>query len=160
MTKPALALICCLASVEAAAQDARFPWKAGDRAPEVAGLQLATSRTKMASVLGMPSDSQSLGADVWTYGFSGKGLLIVYARQDGVIEIHVLRRDAGSIGGVRVGDAEDEVRARWGAPTEAESIDAGEETSYIAGKWMVVVVYDTVTRRVKELWLGPPSDRD
>jgi len=81
-------------------------------------------------------------------------------RQDGVIEVHLLRRDAGSIGGVRVGDAEAEVRARWGAPTEAESIDAGEETSYIAGKWMVVVVYDTVTRRVKELWLGPPSDRD
>jgi hypothetical protein len=160
MTTSPFLLLFLIATASAAAQQPTFPWKPGDPPPPVGGVELGASRGRLESLLGAPSDSEQIGADLWTFKFRKKGLSAVYAQRYGAIEVHLLRTDAGDIGGVRLDDTKTSVRNRWGPPSETESITAREETAYTAGKWMVVVTFDTLTARAIELWLGPIPDRD
>jgi hypothetical protein len=105
--------------------------------------------------LGAPDDSQQIG-DGWALKFRNKGLSIVYTQPDGAAIIYLLRRNAGDIGGVRLGDKYDTVLARWGKPTNT----GGPNSLYIAGKWVVVVTVDSVTTRVVQLGLGRVGDSD
>jgi hypothetical protein len=168
MTRLLSLLIPLIAMPHATPQKGPFPWKEGDAPPAVGGVHLAATRAGLDSVLGAASDSQDLTAGTWLLQFRKKGMSVVYMRPYGAFEIHLMRRDAGDIGGVRLDDLRASVRNRWGAPSTSELITIGEgatytwgeETTYIAGKWMVAVTFDTLTTRVTQLWLGHPSDRD
>jgi len=150
MTKAWLACLAILGSAEVSAQQGKFPWKAGDPPPLVAGVPLGASRSRLDSLLGAPADSQELGNDGWAFKFAAKGLSIVYTPLDGAAVIYLLSRDAGEIGGVRLGDSKDNVYAHWGEPSTSE----GPNSLYIAGKWVVVITVDASGKVVAVLGLG------
>src|SRR5574341_1957707 len=128
-TRPLAAL--ALALLLAAQSQGSFPWKAGDPPPTVAGVPLGASRVMLDSLLGKPDRTQRLGIGATALFYTPKGVSVVYGERDGASVIYLLRRDAGDIGGVRLGDANDSVLAKWGPPS-----DTGEGTSlYVAGPW-------------------------
>lgn len=134
-------------------QQGAFPWRAGDPPPLVGGLHLGATRARMDSVLGSPSDSQHIALDGWAYNFRAKGISVIYAALDGASIIYLTRRDAGDIGGVRLGDPKTAVLARWGQPTTA----GGPNSLYVAGKWVVVVTFDSTGSTVARLGVGRTS---
>jgi len=137
-------------------QQGQFPWKAGDKPPLVAGVALGSSRPRLNSLLGAPSDSERIGGDSWALKFAPKGLSVVYTPLDGAAIIYLTRRDAGDIGGVRLGDSKQTVLSRWGKPSTGE----GRNLLYIAGKWVVVVTCDSADTHVVQLGLGRVGDYD
>ena len=151
MIRPLLfCLLLLLPLATAATQQGKFPWKAGDAPPLVAGVPLAASRGRLDTLLGTPTDSQPLRADAWAFNFRARGLTVVYTLRDGAVAIYLLRRDAGDIGGVRLGDSRDAVLTRWGS----SSTTVGPNALYIAGKWAVVLTLDSALTRVVELGLS------
>jgi hypothetical protein len=108
----------------------------------------------MDSVLGKPDSIKpaSRGGQGLFYG--ARGLMLTYAAADGLRLIFLDTRQAGDIGGVRVGDTREAVIARWGSPTQAD----GEMARYIVGGWAIVVAYDGNLQRVAGLGLSkvPP----
>ncbi len=156
MTSARLSCILLLSAAGAVVQQGKFPWKAGDSPPAVAGVSLAASRARLDSVLGAPTDSQQIGADGWAFNFQTRGISVVYTPLDGVAIIYLLRRDVGDIGGVRLGDSKGAVLARWGAPSTTD----GPNALYIAGKWVVVITFDGAATRVVKLGLGRVGDSD
>ena len=156
MTVTRLIALAAFGVVGPLTQQGVFPWKAGDPPPPVGGVPLAASRARIDSLLGAPDDSERLGADGWGFEFRARGLSIVYTPLDGAAVIYLLRRDAGDIGGVRLGDTPSSVLARWGKPTTT----GGPNSLYIAGKWVVVVTADSAGTRVVQLGLGRVGDQD
>ena len=156
MTSAPLSCILLLSAASAAAQHGKFPWKAGDSPPAVAGVPLAASRARLDSLLGAPTDSQRIGADGWAFNFRTKGVSVVYTPLNGAAIIYLLRRDVGDIGGVRLGDSKGAVLGRWGAPSTSD----GPNALYIAGKWVVVITLDSAATRVVKLGLGRVGDSD
>ncbi len=156
MTTGSLLKISLLGVLGAVLQGGKFPWKAGDPPPPVAGVALGASRTGIKSALGVPTDSQQLGPDGWAFNFRTKGVSIVYTALDGAAIIYLLRRDAGDIGGVRVGDNRAAFLGRWGKPSTTD----GPNVLYIAGKWVVGITLDTTSTHVVRLGLGRASDSD
>ncbi|HUO52771.1 MAG TPA: hypothetical protein VMT93_09640 [Gemmatimonadaceae bacterium] len=132
-----------------------FPWRPGDAPPPVAGLHLLASRAGIDSALGAPADSESLGG-AWSLRFPKKGVSVVYARLDGAAIIYLKTREAGDIGGVRLGDTRESVLARWGAPSVAD----GANALYQAGPWLVVLTLDGAHARVAALGLGRVGGQD
>ncbi len=156
MTNTRLVIIAAFGAVGAFSQQGVFPWNAGDPPPPVAGVPLGASRARLDSLLGVPDDSERLGEHGWGFEFHKKGLSIVYTPLDGAAIIYLLRRDAGDIGGVRLGDTHDAVLGRWGKPTTT----GGPNSLYIAGKWVVVVTTDSAATHVVQLGLGRVGDQD
>ncbi|MHB8068920.1 MAG: hypothetical protein ACYDIC_13600 [Desulfobaccales bacterium] len=138
----------------AAAQSGAFPWKAGDAAPPVAGIHLGDDRQRLNAILGKPSETQKLGDDVWAFTYQKRGVQVLYTPLDGAAIIYLLNRAAGDIGGVRLGDAQEDVLARWGEP----SLVQGETALYRAGDWVVVLKLDQ-RDKVKQLGLGRAADK-
>ena len=139
-----------LAALPAAGPQGAFPWKPGDAPPTVAGVPLGASRGRLDSLLGKADRLQPLGPGATALFFSARGVSVVYSTADGAAVIYLLRRDAGDIGGVRLGDANDSVLAKWGPPS-----DAAEGTAlYTAGGWAVVVGVDSIGKAVVQLGLG------
>ena len=104
------------------------------------GVALLASRNRLDALFGSPTGIENLRADIWRLDYHGKGLAVVYGPRGGVLEIHLARRDAGDIGGVRIGDTKNAVLARWGAPSDTELTSVGPEAAYIAGEWQVIIL--------------------
>jgi len=138
----------------AAAQGGAFPWKSGDAPPAVAGIRLGDDRARLEAVLGKPSETQKLGEDAWAFTYRKRGVQVLYTPLDGAAIIYLQSRAAGDIGGVRLGDAREDVLARWGNPSSGQ----GETALYLAGSWVVVLKLDQ-NGQVKQLALGRATDK-
>ena len=137
-------------------QGAVFPWKSGAKPPAVAGVHLGDTRARLDSLLGAPDSTQNLGPGAYAFTYARRGLSIVYTLQDGAAIVYLVRRTAGDIGTVRVGDTKQQVLARWGPPSSAQPPNA----LYQAGSWVVVVVMDTAGHSVARLGLGRVAGRE
>jgi hypothetical protein len=134
----------------ATAQEPAFPWKSLDPPPAVAGLRLGDSRARLDSVMGEPESVQDLGSGLYFFGYRGGSVIVGYAELDGIAIIHLRTREAGEIGGVRVGDSLGSVRERWGAPQTEDHL----VSLYIVDWWVVAVYADQSGERVAMLTLG------
>ena len=147
-----LLLVCALFAVPRVgqAQQAKVPWHAGDAPPPVAGLSLGVSRGRIDSLLGAPDSVIRADSTSEVLLYRARGLALVYSDRDSLAVIYLLTPTAGDLGGLTVGDAEDSVRARWGAPDATQ----GGVGIYQVGRWAVAVRLDTATHRVVLLGLG------
>ena len=137
-----------------ATQSRVFPWKAGDAPPAVAGIRKGDDRARFESVLGKPSDTKKLGEVGLALTYQLCGVQVLYAPADGAAVIFLLTRPAGDLGGVRVGNKGDAVRARSGEP----SMVAGPMAISRAGEWAVFVKMGEATE-VKQLAISRVTDQ-
>src|ERR1041385_728063 len=157
MFKTTFMSLAILDAASSQAQQGTSPWKAGDSPPPVAGVRLGVTRAALDSLLGRPDKIQQMGQDGLGLTYTKRGISVVYTPLDGAAIVYLLRRDAGDVGGVRLGDTKDQVLARWGKPSTGEGMNA----LYISGKWVVVVTLDSVTgTRVVQLGLGRAADAE
>ena len=145
-----LAAISFVAPADLVAQRGALPWHAGDAPPSVAGLSLGAPRARIDSVLGRPESIKSLSPGVDLLRYPSHGLAVMYSQADSLAVLYLATRDAGEIGGIRVGDPKDSVVARWGSPTETEE-NVG---LYLVGRWVILVRLDSAASRVQVLGLG------
>ena len=130
-------------------QPGKLPWRVGDPPPAVAGLRLGVPRAVIDSVLGRPESVRSLGQGVVALGYRSKGISLMYSDADSLAVLYLVTREAGDIGGVRVGDPKDSVVARWGNPTSVQD-NVG---LFEVGRWVIVVRIDSLSR-VEVLGIG------
>ncbi|HVV65626.1 MAG TPA: hypothetical protein VHC42_09150 [Rhizomicrobium sp.] len=110
-------IVLCLSALVAFAGPAPAaprPWRANDRPPAVAGLNLGDSEQQVISALGTPDSvaKTELGDQL---DYRTRGLEVIVAK-DGVCEIHLMSAAAGDIDGVKIGDSAQDVVLKWGAP--------------------------------------------
>lgn len=91
-------------------------WKTSDKPPEVAGLKLGDTEQHALDVLGAP-DEVTPNADGEVLQYLEKGLEVAATKKDGVVAIHLLKPEAGSVDGIKVGDIARNVLLKWGAPS-------------------------------------------
>ena len=137
----------------AIAQHGTLPWRPGDPPPAVAGLRLGAPRAVVDSVLGRPESERSLGEGVVALRYPSRGVAVIYSDADSVAIIYLTAREAGDIGGVRVGDAKDSVVARWGHPTTVQD-NVG---LFQVGHWVIVARIDSLSR-VELLGIGRAAE--
>jgi hypothetical protein len=130
-----------------------FPWESGDPPPAVAGLSLGDSRARLDSVMGEPESVRNLGA-VDIFGYRGGSIRISYAELGGVAAIDLKTREAGEIGGVRVGDSLSSVFERWGAPNGG----GGRVSLYIVDWWVVATYSGTRPREPLDVPVHPRAE--
>ena len=100
--------------------------------------------------LGIKQTGSTQTNEALVFTYRQRGVQIIYASLDGVAIIFLQTREAGDIGGVRLGDRREEVLARWGQPSSVQ----GPSAYYRAGSaWVVIVKLDD-DDVVKELGLG------
>ncbi len=136
--------------LSALASGGEFPWKAGDAPPQVAGIRLGDGLVRLEAVLGRPSTTEKLGDEALVFTYRPRGVQVIYASLDGVAIIFLQTRQAGDIGGVRLGDSREQVLACWGKPSSVQ----GPSAYYRAGSSWVVIVNLDDNDVVKELGLG------
>lgn len=141
-------LLLCTASSLAA--QGKPPWKAGDAPPILLGLHLGDTRTKLDAVMGRAEGTQQLGDGVTALSYAAGHVVVTWARLDGVATIDLKSRDAGELGGFRVGDSIDSLVAHWGPPPQGQ----GSVGLYVFGPWAVVVRSDSTGKRIVMLTLG------
>jgi hypothetical protein len=100
--------------------------------------------------MGPPDGTQVLGEGSVALSYSARHATVSWASLDGVAIIDLRSRDAGEIGGLRVGDSIESLVAHWGQP------DRGENNVglYLFGWWTVVVRADDTGSRIVMLSLG------
>ena len=108
-----VALGALLAAASAGA--APRPWQASDKPPEVAGIKLGDTEQHALDVLGAP-DEVTPNADGEVLQYITKGLEVAATKKDGIVAIHLLKPEAGSLDGIKVGDIARNVLLKWGAP--------------------------------------------
>lgn len=132
------------------AQRGALPWHAGDPPPAVASLRLGAPRAVIDSVLGRPQSVKKISPGVDLLAYPSRGIAVMYSDADSLAVLYLASREAGDIGGIRVGDARDSVVARWGDPAETEE-NVG---LYAVGAWVILVRLDSSLSRVQVLGLG------
>jgi thioredoxin 1 len=128
-------------------QQGRLPWRAGDAPPTVAGLGLGAARRTIDSVLGAPESVRALSPGVEMLRYDSRGIALVYSKVDSLAVAYLVTREAGNVGGTRVGDTRDSVVARWGDPTGVQD----NTTLYQVGRWAILVWLDSTRSRVRLL---------
>ena len=101
-------------------------------------------------MLGTAEGTQQLGEGVTAFSYQGGHLVVTWARLDGVATIDLKSREAGDIGGFRVGDSIDSLVAHWGPPPRGE----GEVGLWVFGPWAIVVRADSTGKRIVMMTLG------
>jgi hypothetical protein len=142
-------------------QGGAFPWKRGDAPPAVAGIRLGDDEGRLKKVLGQPSLVQQLAEgvphdEVRVLTYKMPGVQVVFSQSDGASIIYLLSPYAGDIGGVRLYDAREEVKAIWGNPSSV--CEEGGTGIYRAGDWAVILRFDNQDK-IKELGLGRITDK-
>jgi thioredoxin 1 len=127
-----------------------LPWRAGDAPPAVAGLVLGAGRSVIDSVLGRPQSVRTLSPGVELLRYDSQGVALVYSQAESLAVAYLVTREAGDVGGTRIGDARDSVVARWGDPTGVQDNIA----LYQVGRWAVLVWLDSTRSRVQLLGVG------
>ena len=147
----ALLLLASLSSGALRAQ-AHFPWTTSDPAPAVAGIHLGALRAALAATLGAPSDSQ-VTAGFTVLRFPTRGLVIRLVNGGLTEGIYLTTPEAGSLGGIKVGDSKVDVTARWGQPTTTQ----GANAAYVLPQWSVVIQWDPSGKSVAQVALSTTS---
>jgi thioredoxin 1 len=150
-----LATASLIVTSAAVGQQRALPWHAGDAPPAIAGLTLGAARGTIDSVLGRPETVRTLSPGVQMLGYRSHGIAVMYSEVDSLAALYLVSRDAGEIGGIRVGDARDSVVARWGDPTATED-NVG---LYQVGRWVIVVRLDSTLKRVQVLAIGRVAEQ-
>jgi metalloendopeptidase OMA1, mitochondrial len=111
---------------------------AGNPPPTLVGLTLGASYNQVVAALGRPGNvRQTKSGGVLRY--ATPGVAVIYDREKGVVGIVLQDRDAGTIEGLRVGDAVSGAQSRWGKPAETTQ----DGTMYFdRGGWLVAVQPD------------------
>ena len=120
----------------AQAQYSGFPWRAGDRAPRLAGFWLGQRMDSARRALPRTVTVDTLGdhpEHAYAYTTKDRALVVVGMVGEGVGIITVRRRELGVVDGVRVGDSCKSVLDHWGPPTTGDS----EIAMWVAGSWLV-----------------------
>ncbi len=120
--------------VTAPANAAPRPWTTGDKPPAVAGVSLGDTEQHALDVLGAP-DEVTPNADGEVLQYIAKGLEIAATKKDGVVAIHLIKPEAGSMDGIKVGDIARSVLLKWGAPAGGRDRTAEFGTS----RWTISV---------------------
>jgi hypothetical protein len=110
------------------------PWKAGDKPPAVAGISLGDTEQHALDVLGVP-DEVVPNAEGEALQYAARGLEITATKKDGVVAIHLLKPEAGSIDGIRIGDIARAVILKWGMPSGGQ----GRIAEFGPPAWTIVV---------------------
>jgi hypothetical protein len=108
-----------------------------DPLPQVGGVTLGDSAVAVERALGAPDRrEESLGLVFWAY--DGRGIELVWDRDRAVLATIVLRKPgAGTVQGVRVGDAVTVVDARWGSATRVRQ--EARFRDYVRSRWVQTV---------------------
>ena len=128
----------------------RFPFRAGDPPPRLAGVTLGDTRAAAERLVG-PFEGED---GSWRFEDKKRGLNVHGSDEKGVESVGISRREDGEVASVRVGDPIDDVIAKWGSPADGGMI--GPETTmlvYPAGPWGLTVVANK--RKVGYLGVGP-----
>ena len=133
----------------AVAQQGALPWHAPDGPPIVAGLRLEASRAASDALLGPPDSVVHFGSGGNRLLFRSRGISLLYPAGDSLMGLYLDARQAGDIGGVRVGDTRDAVLTRWGSPNR----DEAELAIWMVGRWAIIVQFDAKLQRVAGLGL-------
>jgi hypothetical protein len=128
----AFAGLILLAACSAAA--APRAWKVGDKPPTVAGINLGDTEQRALDVLGAP-DEVAPKADSEVLQYLTKGLEITATGKDGVVAIRLLKPEAGTIDGVKVGDIARAVILKWGTPSGGQ----GRTAEFGTPAWTIAV---------------------
>jgi hypothetical protein len=118
----------------ASAGAAPRPWQASDKPPEVAGIKLGDTEQHALDVLGAP-DEVTPNADGEVLQYITKGLEVAATKKDGVVAIHLLKPEAGSMDGIKVGDIARNVLLKWGAPSGGRDRTA----DFVTSRWTISV---------------------
>lgn len=118
----------------ALAADGKLPWKAGDEPPAIAGVALGDSREHIETLLGKAPETRAARGGVALL-YVERGVVVMLNAQRQAAVVYLLTAAAGTLDGVRVGDARDTVLRRWGEPTAVQ----GAQALYLAGDWAVIV---------------------
>ncbi len=105
--------------------------------PSIAGVGLGASAATVSRQLGQPNAREStLGMRFWKY--ETLGITLVW-KEDvaGVYGIVVHKPEAGSFGGVSIGDLETALAPRWGAPGRLRQ--NGRFADFIGNGWVLSV---------------------
>jgi hypothetical protein len=136
-----------------------FPWRIGDPPPSPHGIHLGERLAVVDSVLGAPTARWSPQPGKESRRYAEKGLTIVADSAAGIEYLLLSSRQAGDLGGIRVGDSRERVKELFGAPT----LGRGETTRYTLGEWTIQVQLDPMNEFVENLSLGrttlfPPDE--
>ncbi len=146
-----LALVAAPASAVRA--QGHLPWSPGDKAPALAHLSLGQPQSELFTKLGAPDAVDTLGPGAYSFSWLKRGLSAVVTDRDGVAIINATKREAAELGGVRVGDTHDAVRAKWGDPMKEQ----GPTWLYIARGWVIAVQFHAQSDKAVRLSIGLPT---
>jgi hypothetical protein len=128
-----------------------FPWAAKDAPPSVAGVHLHDKRPQLDAALGTPDQVTDIRPGFQLLTYTSRGVAVLYPAPSGAETIYLKTAEAGSLGGIKVGDARSTVLSKWGPPTQTQ----GPNAVYLVGvEWNIVVQYDPSGKRVLQLALG------
>lgn len=85
--------------------------------PVVAGVALGARSSQVRALLGVP-ESTRRGDDVTIWRYMSRGFVVGIGRDSLVTIVGLSHGSADNVDGVRVGDTDAKVRARWGTPVE------------------------------------------
>ncbi len=115
----------------------RFPFRASDPPPRLAGLTLGDTRAAVEKVVG-PVESED---GSWEFNDKKRGLNVNGSDDKGVELLGITRREDGEVAGVGVGARIGDVIAKWGPPASGGMIGPGiAMLEYPAGSWGLTVM--------------------
>ncbi len=133
-----------LAPVAAFGQQGGLPWHPGDAPPVVAGLRLGASRAEIDSVMGKPQTVRTVAPGMQVFAYGSRRVGVLFSQALGLAAVYLGSPDEGDVGGVRVGDSDQSVAARWGQPaSRQDNLDV-----YGVGAWYVALALDSTRTRV------------
>lgn len=107
-------------------------------APNINGVELGASRSRIVAALGEPQGGQDAAGTVWRY--PARGLSIVLDEEGNAKLFVVERREGGALAGVTVGDAYTSVTSAHGNPELSQQTAQGTMYRWNKGSWLLLVV--------------------
>ncbi len=128
-------------------------WHPGDAPPEIAGIALGDSLTRVVAVLGQPDPDpvpEGPAADQRILRYHDGALLVLLSKTTGVSRVLLNRAEGGELAGIRVGDRLGPLLLSWGEPTFSTSTVG----RYDMGSWRISVRADLAAQKVLRLMLA------
>lgn len=109
--------------------------------PYLAGFRIGEPMAEALKKLGSPAKQEQLGdtpESPISYSNDSTGISVIGGETEGVGIILVVKRGAGPLDGIRVGDSQSVVKAKWGQPA------AGNEAGglWLSGQYVVAISFD------------------
>jgi predicted Zn-dependent protease len=125
---------------------------AGIVAPSsIMGVTLGSNADEVVAAMGRVEDARRVKSGV-LYIYPSLGVAVLMTQQFGAKEISLGRAEAGSVDGIRVGDAWSAVTTRWGAPA---NVSEDGTAFFVRGNW---IAFASQKDGVVE-WVGMQDNR-